>query len=231
MIRIRVDDFPQTKGEPQHTLSAFREFNRELVALTGVRYLLGVIPGRCTVEDILFLRQETDCAIGLHGINHDEAQLDIHGNEFPRYLSRLDIRQRLYDAKTALEAGVGRPVRTYMPPRNLIDQRTAAVLNGMFDNYTCGPETDREVMSRFPMAIMSMPPWEYGRTDEMLACDAHTRLIELEEAFPVLTLHWTWETNIGLQHMRKFFQKIPRKHFMNFDAPFFQDEPRPFPYA
>ena len=78
-----------------------------------------------------------------------------------------DFYDGFYDAKTALEAGVGRPVRTYMPPRNLIDQRTASVLNGMFDNYTCGPETDREVMNRFPMGVLSMPPWEYGRTDEL----------------------------------------------------------------
>lgn len=219
MIRIRVDDFPQTKGEPQHTLSAFREFNRELTALTGKRYLLGVIPGRCTVDDVLFLRRETDCVLGLHGIDHDESKLDLYGNEFPPYMSKLEVRRLLLESKEGLEAGVGRPVRIYMPPRNRIDMRTASVLNGAFDWYTGGPETDFTVWQRFQTCILSQFPMEYGRTDELLVIGSHDELMRRVDAgkHPVLTLHWTWETNIGLKHMREFLGRIPRRYFADFD--------------
>lgn len=219
MIRIRVDDFPHTKGEPQHSLDAFRQFHRELTALTGKRYLLGVIPKRCTAEDILFLRNETDCVIGMHGIEHNEQQLNVHQNEFPVYLSKQNVRDRLAEAKQALEAGIGRPSRIYMPPRNLIDQRTASVLNGLFDHYTSGPETDQEVLHRFGNYIPSVWPHEYGRSDEMLARESHIAMMQKSDHghSPVLTLHWTWETNIGLQHLRAFLSQIPRKYFEHFD--------------
>lgn len=220
MIRIRVDDFPHTKGEPQHTLEAFRQFHRELTALTGKRYLLGVIPKRCTPEDILFLRNETDCVIGMHGIEHNEQQLDIHGNEFPTYLSKQNIHDRLAEAKVALETGVGRQTNVYMPPRNLIDQRTAAVLNGLFDRYTAGPETDTQVLDRFPYWLMSQWPHEYGRCDELLGRESHLAMMQKVDHGHgvVLTLHWTWETNIGLQHLRSFLSQIPRRYFEHFDA-------------
>ncbi len=218
MIRIRVDDFPQTKGEPQHTLSAFRDFDRELKSLTDRRYLLGVIPGRCAPEDIAFLRDETDCVIGLHGIDHDETQLDVYGSEFATYLSRAAVRERLREAKESLERGIGRPVRVYMPPRNKIDQRTASVLTGLFDVYTAGPETDVEVMQRFGNYEFSEFPHEYGRSDEMLVRHSHEELIRRCEMgrFPVLTIHHTWETNIGLRHLREFLGQIPRRFFTDF---------------
>jgi hypothetical protein len=221
MIRIRVDDFPHTKGEPQHSLKAFREFHRELSALTRQRYLLGVIPGRCTVDDVLMLRRETDCVIGMHGIDHDEAKLDLYGNEFPPYLSKIDVRRRLAEAKQGLEDAIGRPARVYMPPRNMIDQRTAAVLNGLFDWYTAGPETDRDVLQRFQNHFYSEFPHEYGRTDELLMRESHRKLIDRCNAgrWPVLTLHWTWETNIGLEHMRKFLGRFPSDIFVDFEGP------------
>jgi hypothetical protein len=218
-IRIRVDDFPHTKAEPQHTRDAFRAFHGKLVAMTGAQYLLGVIPRRCSVEDVLMLRRETDCMIGMHGIEHDEEKLSLYGNEFAPYLSKQDIRNQLREAKEALEGAVGRRVRVYMPPRNQIDQRTAAVLNGLFDMYTAGPETDPEVMLRFGNYAFSEFPHEYGRSDEMLLRHSHEELIRRCEdgRFPVLTLHWTWETNIGLKHLQAFLERIPRRYFTDFE--------------
>lgn len=221
MIEIRVDDFPQTKGEPQHTLQAFREFHRELTALTGVRYLLGVIPKRCTPEDLLFLRNETDCVIGMHGIHHDEAKLDMYQNEFPQYFSQQDIGRMLLEASDALDHAIGRRTDVYMPPRNRIDRRTVDVLLDCgFVAYTSGPETPEDL--RFGggdvLGLCSMPPDAYGRTDEMLQRGSHLKLIERCETGGdvILTLHWTWETNIGLHHMRAFLSQIPRKYFKDF---------------
>lgn len=229
MIRVRVDDFPQTKGEPQHTLQAFREFHRELSALLGgKRYLLGVIPRRCTAEDVLMLRNETDCVIGMHGIHHSENMLDLYQNEFPPYLSRQNVGRLLMEASDALEQAVGREVRIYMPPRNRIDGRTVSVLLECgFFGFTSGPETPEEIRNAKrdvsgidPICIHSQPPYEYGRTDELLACDAHLRMMEKSDRGHdvCLTLHWTWETNIGLGHMRTFLSQIPPKYFEDFDA-------------
>jgi hypothetical protein len=223
MIRVRVDDFPQTKAEPQHTPQAFRDFHRELSALLGGRrYLLGVIPGRCSADDILLLRNETDCVIGMHGIRHDEALLDLYGNEFPPYESRAEVRRQLAEAREALIQAVGRPVRIYMPPRNSIDMRTLSMLAGVgFDFFTSGPETDRTIIKNtLGVHIHSQPPHEYGRSDELLRRESHLRLMESSDAGRdvVLALHWTWETNIGLSHLREFLSRIPDRYFRDFDV-------------
>lgn len=225
MIRIRVDDFPQTKGEPQHTLSAFREFNRELTALTGKRYLLGVIPKRCSIDDILFLRNETDCVIGLHGIDHDESKLDLYGNEFPPYMSKFEIRRSLLEAKEGLEAGVGRSVRIYMPPRNRIDMRTASVLpECRFEAFTAGPETEWRIIDVYSTSkdrmvgwpdvklLMSHQPDEYGRSDELFMRNSHENLLNHSKKGEsvILTLHWTWECNLGngFSSLRRFLERL-----------------------
>ncbi len=221
MIRIRVDDFPQTKGEPQHSLAAFRTFHKTLMQCTGnKRYLLGVIPGRCSVDDILFLRNETDCIIGMHGIDHDESKLDTYQNEFPPYLSQSEIGRLLKEGRESLVAGVGRSCNIYMPPRNRIDFRTAMILPYVgFQWFTAGPETE---MARDAVAglgqILSLPPDEYGRTDEMWNRRSHKQLrLRSDAEDTVLTLHWTWETNIGLHHMVKFLTDIPVDRFAHFD--------------
>lgn len=221
MIRVRVDDFPHTKGEPQHTIGAYREFHKCLSeCIGGKRYLLGVIPGRCSPDDLLFLQRETDCVIGMHGTDHDEARLDRNGgHQFEPYLTVNSIRIALSDARMALRAAVDRPVDIYMPPRNRINEQTAQAARAAgFEAFTSGPETDQFLRQRWgPWVIHSNAPHEYGRTDEMLQRDSH---VVLRQQIPdaVLTLHWTWETNIGLHHMRRFFSEIPKDRFADFDG-------------
>lgn len=222
MIRVRVDDFPQTKGEPLHTLQAFREFDRRLrECIGGKRYLLGVIPLRSSVDDILFLRNETDCVIGMHGTDHDEKKLDQNsGNQFEPFLTQADVTAKLRECREALESGVGRPVNIYMPPRNVIDMRVwnAAQYAG-FTRYTTGPETDPFVMrNSMGSWIDSRPPHEYGRTDEMWVRGSSSQLRLRSDAEETnITLHWTWEANIGLHHMVKFLTDIPKERFCDFD--------------
>lgn len=230
MLKIRVDDFPNTKDneKDKHSLAAFREFDRCLrECIGGKRYLLGVIPKRCDPDDILFLRNETDCEIGMHGIYHDEGKLDIYQNEFPPYLSQRDVCRYLQETAEALDNAIGRRTEIYMPPRNRIDQRTLDVLvDAGFLAYTGGPETAVNLRrgsydshdAHPPIYYHSEPPYEYGRTDEMLARGAPEYLLQrvLEGKQVILTLHWTWETNIGLEHMRKFFARIPKEHLEDF---------------
>jgi peptidoglycan/xylan/chitin deacetylase (PgdA/CDA1 family) len=222
VIRVRVDDFPHTKAEPGHTLAAFQEFDRCLrESIGGRRYLLGVIPGRCSVDDIVFLRNHTDCVVGMHGTDHDEERLTRNGgNQFEPYLTVAQIAQQLYDHHEALQNAVGRRVQVYMPPRNVINHRTVSVLGDCgFEAFTTGPETDSWAIVH-PRSLYSEKPFEYGRSDELLARDnAVEKLIAKTAAGgnSVLTLHWTWETNIGLQHMVKFLTQIPRELFASFD--------------
>lgn len=224
MIRVRVDDFPQTKGEPQHSLQAFRSFDKCLrECIGGRRYLLGVIPGRCTVDDLLFIRNETDCAVGMHGTDHDEAKLDRNGgNQFEPYLTVDQIRKILTDNRMALRDAVGRPVDVYMPPRNVIDHRVALAARASgFEAFTSGPETALSVRKDWGRwLIHSEPPHEYGRTDELLqrGSDEIMRMYRGPDVDVVLTLHWTWETNIGLTHMERFFSLIPNELFGDFDG-------------
>jgi predicted deacetylase len=222
VIRIRVDDFPNTKGEPQHTLAAYRDFHRALQTYLGdKKYLLGVIPKRCSPEDLLFIRNETDCRVGMHGIDHDEQKLDLFQNEFEPFLTRKIIEDRLTTARTQLELALGRPVDVYMPPRNRIDRRTIDVLGKAgFFSYTTGPETPEEFRSgphSFVSYINSHPPHEYGRTDELYMRRSYMELNQSSQfgLHPVLTLHWTWETNIGLSHFHKFMEQI-RTHLGSF---------------
>ncbi len=223
MIRIRVDDFPHTKAEPQHTLEAFRTFDKRLrECIGGKRYLLGVIPGRCTVDHILFLRNETDCVIGMHGTDHDEERLTRNGgNQFEHYLTKDQIREDLRKHHTALQDGVGRPVQVYMPPRNVIDGKTANVIlhESPMTQITSGPETHPDIRRGTNRFIHSEPPHEYGRTDEMWNRGSHKQLrLRGDAEDTVITLHWTWETNIGLHHMVKFLTAIPVDRFGDFDA-------------
>jgi len=219
-IRVRVDDFPHTsKREPQHTLETFLEFHRVLSHGIGHRkYLLGVVPGQCTVEDLLFLRQNVDCVVGMHGTDHDEERLTRNGgNQFESYLSAGDILRTLHEHRSALEGAVGQPVKVYMPPRNVINHRTRGVLEQAgFGWYTTGPETEQWALQP-GYAIHSNKPHEYGRSDEMLAADSHVILRQgIRDV--VLTLHWTWEVNIGLQHLATFLNEIPDSCFVDFDA-------------
>lgn len=226
MIRVRVDDFPNTKDaeKDRHTLAAFREFHKCLrECIGGKRYILGVIPDRCSIVDILMLKNETDCVIGMHGTDHDEARLDRNGgNQFESYLTTKQILTNLEENKIVLSQALDRAVDIYMPPRNVIDERVAtAALTAGFTRFTTGPETSVAVRRDWYRHIIhSMPPLEYGRTDELLmrGAAAHLRGTAELGGDVVLTLHWTWETNIGLEHMRKFFAEIPTKHFKDFDA-------------
>lgn len=224
MIRVRVDDFPQTRGEPQHTLDAFRDFDRCLrEGIGNRRYLLGVIPGRCTVEDLLMVRNETDCVVGMHGTDHDEARLDRNGgNQFEPFLTARDVIEELTENRAALEMAVGRPVLVYMPPRNQLRLGEAACLSASgFGWYTTGPETNPVLRFTTPAAgivpIHSEPPHEYGRTDEMFLRGSHEYLKAVDHDV-VLTLHWTWEANVGLHHLTKFLAEIPDGLFTDFDA-------------
>ncbi len=233
MIKVRIDDFPSTRGESQHSIESFRLFNKTLSeCIGGKRYLLGVIPGRCTPDHILMLRNETDCVIGMHGTDHDEERLNRNnGNQFENWYTADGIRKILLENREALQAGVGRKVDIYMPPRNVIDRRTigAAFLAG-FNAITTGPETNISADDKLGNGLQiikryhSNKPHEYGRSDELFAQNSHLQLSvmpgPLDKQETILTLHWTWERNISsfYRDMILFLTSIPTDRFVDFDS-------------
>lgn len=222
MIKIRVDDFPQTKGEKQHTLDAFKNFHSVLSDGIGKRnYLLGVIPERCTSDELDYLRT-INITPGMHGTDHNEARLDKNGgNQFENFLTEKQVRQQLDKSRASLETALFRPVCFYMPPRNIIDRKSLrAARDAGFSCVTTGPETSlrKEDFDELGVEMFhSEPPHEYGRSDELLMHETDVYLSKYAKRIDmILTLHWTWETNIGLDHLKLFLSQIPKNLFGDF---------------
>jgi hypothetical protein len=153
----------------------------------------------------------------MHGIQHDEDQLDRFQNEFPPWMTVQEVSSALIHSRDFLERSCEKSVNVYMPPRNRIDRRTTTALGlAGFKAVTGGPETDQPSLLGF-RSFMSLPPHAYGRTDEMLDRGSTDVLSKIDQDV-VLTLHWTWEINIGLHHMKRFFNSIDREMFTSFPS-------------
>jgi hypothetical protein len=212
-ISIRVDDFLFTKRHElesgRHSLENFREFHDVI----PVRYMLGIIPGTlCELpggkfpEDLL-----PKIVPAMHGITHDESKL----NELAEYSHNAQRCQQRLGTGLQLMASAGvMGVQIYMPPHNVVDWGTVVSCRSLgMHVITGGPETDQGVasaMANIGVRYMpSMPPALYGRSDELVQRGMVPEIRRLaEEGDHVLGLHWTWETNIGLDHLRRFIDEV-----------------------
>lgn len=216
MIRIRVDDFPLTKPEEsyRHNLSTFEKFH-DVITKYAPRYLLGCIPGKMTNEHMDFLRKRIEkIDIGMHGFLHPEDRL----NEFSG-VPIADIINVMRIGKAKLES-LGKMVSVYMPPHNAFDHDTIKAATQVGFRYvTTGPETDASMSVALGSQglidrIESVPFLEYGRSDELLvrgSVDHFNKMCDTWKHDVWLTLHWTWETNIGLQHLEEYLSKLEGK--------------------
>lgn len=204
-VQLRVDDYPYTKPDEawRHTPQAFAAFD----ACIPVRYLLGVIPGNLGPpgDGRHAILRSGKAQVGMHGINHSERFLDIHGgNEFAAVLPGKHLSMLRHGASILDGHDLGPPL-VYMPPRNVIDRPTVrACLEFGFLAITAGPETDDSICGEIEESgmtcLLSLPPLEYGRSDELIQRGAVKYLHDAHQrGFTVtLGLHWTWESNIGL---------------------------------
>lgn len=212
MIQIRVDDFPWTKEEEKdkHSLSSFSSF-LDILFKYNCKPIIGVIPNNCTEEDYKFLRDTHDISIGMHGINHDETRLD----EFSHWETKSDIKKKLNFFKNVLELKTDKACKVYMPPHNFINIKTLQALQETkFKAFTGGPGTLVSLQRPYGnlVYIHSAKPFEYGRSDEMNSRETLEYLLGIpEEKLTTLTLHWTWEYNIGLENLDLFLSKISEK--------------------
>lgn len=217
MIILRVDDFPGTKPEEfyKHNLENFKKFD-EVVSSYFSAYILGVIPKYLTPEHTDWLRDNKHVNVALHGINHDER----FPNEFQRWETEEDIVLKISRWTDHLRLLTERPIDFYIPPHNVIDRKTVDALKKVgIKTILGGPGSDPLVMDYARKQSMHFvysehPHW-YGRSDELLNRDNAHQVIclnELNGGGPmILTLHWPWEWNIGLENLEKFLSQIARK--------------------
>lgn len=217
-MRLRVDDFPYTKPEEswKHNLENFKQFDAVLEKHGIQEYTLGVIPKYVTSEQLDWLAENPRVEVALHGIEHDER----FPNEFKEFETEDGIYSKLMSAKAPLKRcnGFG-DVTTYIPPHNVVDMKTArALVRAGFTTLMCGPGTTKPVYSQLKESKLfsrhtltySEHPYFYGRSDEMLDCGAHHVINDSLETTmaKVVTLHWTWEWNIGLENLDAFLSEI-----------------------
>lgn len=212
MIHCRVDDFPGTKPEEfwRHNRENYLKFH-EILIRAFPTYRLGVIPKHTTIDDLKFLGGLKGLEIALHGINHDER----FPNEFREHQTQADIWEALKGALHPIPFYARRWVFSYIPPHNVIDVKTIKVLSesNIFSQLHTGPGTAPEMIGIAQQAGLivhdTRDPREYGRTDEMMERGCFPYLNEEGKKRDFyITLHWTWEFNIGLQSLETFVREI-----------------------
>lgn len=217
-ILFRIDDFPGTKPEEfsRHNLDSLKLFDQVMHDNGVVEYYLGVIPKYTTDEHLEYFKGHPRIRVAIHGIDHDER----FPNEFREWQTERDVCNDLLAVKSLWDTRVG-PVDSYIPPHNVIDRRTvkALILAG-FKTLFCGPGTDGGVM--FDAEVLgltvhnSLEGLEYGRSDELLARGNGLPWMRARMGFSKeacvcsVTLHFTWEVNIGLQNLDRFLKELMR---------------------
>lgn len=208
MISFRVDDFPYTKPDEtwRHNLHSFGKFDA-VMKKHGRKYTLGVIPTKLDLQMIEYLKTLPHVDLALHGVKHDER----FPNEFREHQTSHDIYDSLRSAKALLDT-IGGPVDVYIPPHNVIDDRTVTQLLALgFKKIWGGPETDPTVLDYARSVGIEterhVRPF-YGRSDEMSQQFLGKWLNEHQDADYTIGLHWTWEVNIGLEHLDRFLSGL-----------------------
>lgn len=218
-IVLRIDDFPFVKKEESwlHNLEGFKKFDAVLEKHGVPEYVLGVIPSRTTRDQIKWLAENPRVHVALHGIYHDEKRL----NEFAPFETEKDIASKVLSACTFLrECNGNGKIDSYIPPHNCVDLKTARVLSKLgFKRLFCGPGTDLSVYEMIEKSKLfpekgltySSHPHFYGRSDELLDRDDIVAQLKAQVNLPdplVVTLHFTWEMNIGLQSLDRLMSQI-----------------------
>lgn len=208
-LRIRVDDFPFTKEHEwisgQHSAEKFAEFD----SIIPVKYLLGVIPYHASRFNVW---PSSKAIPAMHGFWHSEERV----NEFHGFTAN-DIESYIISGLDMIELGTGVRPSVYMPPHNSIDHATiVACKNAGIESITVGPGTAPfvpSICSHYGMKIIESTPrrFLYGRSDELMADEDlidWLGLIGSSEFSSTLTLHWTWENNIGYDSLCSFMELL-----------------------
>jgi hypothetical protein len=229
---IRVDDYPTTKPEEsyRHNLENFKRFHSILTRYVN-GYVLGVIPGHVSMRDLGWMADQPEICIAQHGVVHDETSLDeFRGKRYQ------DVENLLWRGKNLLESNWGHHVVDYIPPHNVLNPDVVLALSRLgFRRIFGGPGTSEELISAIRYYGMeywhSEPGFSYGRSDELLKDGSLDRLREhvlcpeVYQPDTWLTLHWTWECNIGFSNLETYLERLADVLCM-FDNTSFSVSPR-----
>lgn len=211
-LRFRVDDFPGVKTEEffKHNFENYKRFDA-CMQKYGISYVLGVVPAYVISTQLLWLKEQAHITIAMHGIAHGRDYFDeFHGKTY------RDIENALHVMKDRFEALLETRVVDYIPPYNTISADTVLALSRLgFDNVYGGPETDDEIKNFIAIQgmnyIHSQPPLEYGRSDELVERGSVEYLErECVDREIYISLHWTWEYNIGLDYLDMYLSKLDK---------------------
>lgn len=210
MLRVRVDDYPGTKPEEfdKHNLENFKRFHE---TMGDIPYVLGVIPLHVVDrrQDMEWIRQQPTIEVAQHGVHHIEGP--GNENEFGSCPPNLIITQLHKGQKWIGPTRV--PITTYIPPHNHLDRRTIQCLSITgFRTILGGPGTYMSAQDDchdFGIDLYeSFPPYFYGRSDELITRGLIMPLWNAaqSESTHFLGLHWTWECNIGFEHLNEYLK-------------------------
>jgi hypothetical protein len=210
---IRIDDYPTgvrplpSDLTPVHqVLSAFEE--------RSLPYCLGIVPGILNDGMLEFLSGLRHMTPAQHGYDHAYPRMSARllrkrdpwneratvgaFNEFRFQLYR-SIERKLRAGKQLLEARLGKPVTTYIPPCNLCDRSTAKALAALGFQLCL---SDRPVPGEH-LPVLSSD--FYGRSSEAAA---------LRPELEVLCLHTNWEWDLQragkLDALPRFLDEVLR---------------------
>jgi len=224
-LLVRVDEFPhaQVWDEPERFgTSRFERFH-EIMAGTGVPYLIAVLPrvSRAplspTGADSRPL-QDAEVAV-LRRLAGERVSFALHGRDHrtrfasPRHHSELCgldrvQTERLIDEALAELAGHGIRPDVFVPPFNRFDARQLEWLADRFEVVCGGPESIGLMgFQRTPQRrgdVMYLPSYApyYGQATELLK--ALPRAIERAGGRWVpIVLHWGWEAEAGWSDLER----------------------------
>jgi hypothetical protein len=210
---IRIDDYPTgvrplpSDLTPVHrVLTAFEE--------RSLPYCLGIVPGILNDAMFEFLSQLRCMTPAQHGYDHAYPRMSARllrkrdpwnerasvgaFNEF-RFQLYGSIERKLRTGKQLLEARLGKPVTTYIPPCNLCDRSTAKALAALGFQLCL---SDRPVPGEH-LPVLSSD--FYGRSSEVGA---------LRPEQEVLCLHTNWEWDLAragkLDALPRFLDEVLR---------------------
>lgn len=229
-LLIRVDEFPYGTSfdEPERYGAPAAAAFHAALADAGVPYLMAVVPqlthrpfdpaasGGRPLGDaelaLLHRMRAEGVTFALHGLTHRtryaaaQQRSELGGLAGPELLALVDEGlRRLADA--------GAQASVLVPPFNRFDARQWGVLASRFDVIAGGPESVALLgLQPTPqwrgdaVYLPSYPPY-YGRAKDLLP-----RLGELEAAaaglWTPVTLHLAWELDDGLEHLRRFAERV-----------------------
>lgn len=222
---IRVDELPHAQATEDPERFGTGQFARFHAVLrdAGVPYLLAVLPRAplayldpeekrwreidATERDLLADLRRDGITFATHALDHRTRSADPRKHSELLGLSEDELEDRLATADAVLDE-LALPHDVFVPPFNRFAHRQWRVLARRYEVVCGGPETVRLMgWHRAPLwrgNAVYLPCHDplYGRA-EVLVPQVQRLVAENWAVWVPLTLHWSWETDRGLDGVER----------------------------